>query len=224
MSTNLRRLETVAKALVADGKGILAADETVGTLTKRFEKLKIPSTAESRRDYREMLFTAPGSADFISGVIMYDETIRQRGSSGMSLPDILRRQGIIPGIKVDTGAKPLAGSEGETVTEGLDGLTGSLKRLSRYGCAVRQVASGDPYHRSIAEPRLCQRECACTGTLCRPLPGTGNRSDCRTGSAYGGEPHYRAMQRGNRRVFSMRFSMHYTNRRCRWKACSSNRT
>jgi fructose-bisphosphate aldolase, class I len=87
---------------VADGKGILAADETVGTLTKRFEKLKIPSTAESRRDYREMLFTAPGSADFISGVIMYDETIRQRSSSGMPLPDVLLREGVILGIKVDT--------------------------------------------------------------------------------------------------------------------------
>src|SRR6201993_421915 len=115
MNANTKSLETVAKALVADGKGILAADETVGTLTRRFEKLKIPSTAESRRDYREMLFTAPGSADFISGVIMYDETIRQRDSSDTSLPEALLREGIIPGIKVDTGAKPLAGSESETI-------------------------------------------------------------------------------------------------------------
>jgi fructose-bisphosphate aldolase, class I len=80
--------------------------------------LKIPSTAESRRDYREMLFTAPSSADFISCIIMYEETIRQQSSSVVPLPDILLRQGIIAGIKVDTGAKPLAGSEGETVTEG----------------------------------------------------------------------------------------------------------
>lgn len=133
MNTNLKSLETVAKALVADGKGILAADETVGTLTRRFEKLNIPSTAESRRDYREMLFTAPGSADFISGAIMYDETIRQRGSSGMSLSDILRREDIIPGIKVDSGAKPLAGSEGETVTEGLDGLRERLREYRAIG-------------------------------------------------------------------------------------------
>jgi fructose-bisphosphate aldolase, class I len=126
VNTNLKSLETVARALVADGKGILAADETVGTLTRRFEKLNIPSTAESRRDYREMLFTVPGSADFISGVIMYDETIRQRSSSGIPLPEILLRQGIIPGIKVDTGAKTLAGSESETVTEGLDGLRDRL--------------------------------------------------------------------------------------------------
>jgi fructose-bisphosphate aldolase, class I len=133
VSTNIQSLETIAKALVADGKGILAADETVGTLTKRFEKLKIPSTAESRRDYREMLFTAPGSADFISGVIMYDETIRQRSSSGMPLPDVLLREGVIPGIKVDTGAKPLAGSESETVTEGLDGLRDRLRDYRAMG-------------------------------------------------------------------------------------------
>src|ERR1700739_1783535 len=115
-------LEEIARALVADGKGILAADETVGTLTKRFERLKIQSTPESRRDYRELLFTTPGSADFISGAIMYDETIHQRNSRGVPLPDILVEQGIILGIKVDTGAKPLAGAQGETVTEALDGL------------------------------------------------------------------------------------------------------
>jgi fructose-bisphosphate aldolase class I len=133
VSTKIQSLETIAKALVADGKGMLAADETVATLTKRFEKLKILSTAESRRDYREMLFTAPGSADFISGVIMYDETIRQRDSSGTPLPDVLLREGIIPGIKVDTGAKPLAGSEGETVTEGLDGLRERLREYRTIG-------------------------------------------------------------------------------------------
>src|SRR5208337_4097723 len=118
---NSQSLESIANALVADGKGILAADETIGTLTKRFERLKISSTPESRRDYRELLFTTPGSAEFISGVIMYDETIRQQDSDGSPLPDILAKQGITPGIKVDTGAKPLACSEGETITEGLDG-------------------------------------------------------------------------------------------------------
>ena len=130
---NLQGPEAVAKALVADGKGILAADETVGTLTKRFEALKIPSTFESRRDYRELLFTTPGSANFISGVIMYDETIRQESASGTQLPEILVQQGIIPGIKVDTGAKPLAGFEGETITEGLDGLRDRLKGYRAMG-------------------------------------------------------------------------------------------
>ncbi len=121
-------LESVALTLVADGKGILAADETVPTLTKRFDSLGIQSTEKSRRTYREMLFTA-GAAEFISGVIMQDETIRQKSSEGTPLAQVLSNQGILPGIKVDTGAKPLAGAPGETVTEGLDGLR---DRLSAY--------------------------------------------------------------------------------------------
>ena len=122
-------LESVALTLVAKGKGILAADETVPTLTKRFNALGIQSTEQSRRTYREMLFTSPGAAEFISGVIMYDETIRQKSSDGTPLAEDLTVQGILPGIKVDTGAKPLAGSPDETVTEGLDGLR---DRLSQY--------------------------------------------------------------------------------------------
>jgi fructose-bisphosphate aldolase class I len=129
MSQNIRDMEGTARALVADGKGILAADESVSTLTKRFDALGIPSTEQSRRAYREMLFTAPGAAEFISGVIMYDETIRQKSSTGTPLAQVLSSQGIVPGIKVDTGAKPLAGSSGETVTEGLDGLR---DRLAEY--------------------------------------------------------------------------------------------
>jgi len=133
VNSNLKSLERVANALVADSKGILAADETVGTLTRRFEKLNIPSTAESRRDYREMLFTVPGSANFISGVIMFDETIRQRSSHEIPLPEVLSKHGTIPGIKVDTGAKPLACSESETVTEGLDGLRDRLRDYRAIG-------------------------------------------------------------------------------------------
>src|SRR4051812_26612148 len=114
-------LDALALTLIADGKGLLAADETVPTLTKRFDTLGIQSTEKSRRTYREMLFTA-GTADFISGVILQDETIRQDGSDGTPLTRVLAKQGIRPGIKVDTGAKPLAGAPGETVTEGLDGL------------------------------------------------------------------------------------------------------
>src|SRR5215472_10904502 len=122
-------IEGTARALVADGKGILAADETPGTLTKRFDALGIPSTEQSRRTYREMLFTAPDAAAFISGVIMQDETIRQKSSTGTPLSQMLASQGIVPGIKVDTGAKPLARSPKETVTEGLDGLR---ERLAEY--------------------------------------------------------------------------------------------
>ena len=121
-------LEAVALTLVADGKGLLAADETPHTLTHRFDTLGIQSTEKSRRTYRKMLFTA-GAADFISGVILQDETIRQSSSDGTPLVRILSQQGILPGIKVDTGAKPLAGAPGETVTEGLDGLR---DRLSAY--------------------------------------------------------------------------------------------
>ncbi len=121
-------LESVALNLVADGKGILAADETPHTLTKRFDSLGIQSTERSRRTYREMLFTA-GVAEFISGVIMQDETIHQKSSDGTPLAEVLSNQGILPGIKVDTGAKELAGALGETVTEGLDGLR---ERLSAY--------------------------------------------------------------------------------------------
>ena len=126
-------LEITARALVAGGKGILAADETVPTITKRLAALKIDSTADSRRAYREMFFTTPGIAEFISGVIMQDETIRQRNSQGTPLPDVLARQGIIPGIKVDNGAKPLAGAPGENITEGLDGLRERLKEYREMG-------------------------------------------------------------------------------------------
>jgi fructose-bisphosphate aldolase class I len=122
-------LESVASTLVAAGKGILAADETVPTLTKRFEALGILSTAETRRTYREMLFTAPRAAEFVSAVIMYDETIRQKSGRGAPLTQVLSSLGIAPGIKVDTGAKPLAGSPDERVTEGLDGLR---DRLAEY--------------------------------------------------------------------------------------------
>jgi fructose-bisphosphate aldolase, class I len=122
-------LKNITEQLVASGKGILAADETVPTLTKRFDTLGIQSTEESRRTYREMLFTAEGLEKYISGAIMYDETIRQRSSGGTPLAQVLASRGIVPGIKVDTGAKPLAGSPVETVTEGLDGLR---ERLAAY--------------------------------------------------------------------------------------------
>jgi fructose-bisphosphate aldolase class I len=105
-------LETTAKALVAPGKGILAADESAPTIKKRFDSIGLESTETNRRDYREMLFTSPGIGQHISGVILFDETLRQKAADGKPLVDLLTKQGIIPGIKVDMGAKPLAGSEG----------------------------------------------------------------------------------------------------------------
>jgi fructose-bisphosphate aldolase, class I len=126
-------LHEVAKALVAAGKGILAADESDGTIKKRFDSIGLESTEDHRRAYREMLFTTPGAEEYISGVILYDETIRQSASDGTPFPKLLESKGIIPGIKVDEGAKPLALSKGETVTEGLDGLRPRLEEYYRLG-------------------------------------------------------------------------------------------
>jgi fructose-bisphosphate aldolase, class I len=128
-----QELHETARALVADGKGILAADESTGTIKKRFDSIGVESTEETRRAYRELLFTTPGVEEFISGVILYDETIRQSASDGTPFPKLLAGKGIIPGIKVDLGAKPLALAEGETITEGLDGLRDRLKEYHGLG-------------------------------------------------------------------------------------------
>jgi fructose-bisphosphate aldolase class I len=122
-------LASIAQAMATPGKGILAADESGPTIKKRFDSINTESTEENRRTYREMLFTTAGAADYISGVILFDETIRQATSDGTPFPEYLTELGIIPGIKVDKGAKALAGFPGETVTEGLDGLR---ERLSEY--------------------------------------------------------------------------------------------
>jgi fructose-bisphosphate aldolase, class I len=126
---DVEQLENTALELVAPGKGILAADESFGTIEKRFDAVGIESTEESRRNYREMLFTTPDVGEFLSGVILFDETIRQESSEGTPLPETLNSQGIIPGIKVDRGAKDMALFPGEKVTEGLDGLR---ERLEEY--------------------------------------------------------------------------------------------
>ncbi len=126
---NIAQLAETAQALVADGKGILAADESTGTIKKRFDSIQVESTAETRRDYRTMLFTTAGAAEHISGVILFDETLRQEAADGRRLAQIIIDAGMIPGIKVDSGAKPLALHPGETVTEGLDGLR---ERLADY--------------------------------------------------------------------------------------------
>ena len=129
----MHELEDTARALVAEGKGILAADESDGTIKKRFDSIGVESTEDNRRAYRELLFTTEGAEEFISGVIMFDETIRQNAADGTPFPKLLESRGIIPGIKVDKGAKPLAGAEGETVTEGLDGLRDRLGEYRELG-------------------------------------------------------------------------------------------
>ena len=125
----MERLEDIANAMLAEGKGILAADESSATIKKRFDSIGLASTDESRRDYREMLFRSDAMRDYISGVILFDETLRQSARDGTPLVTLIAQAGAVPGIKVDSGAKPLAGSSGETVTEGLDGLR---ERLGEY--------------------------------------------------------------------------------------------
>ena len=139
-----------AKALVAEGKGILAADESDSTIKKRFDSIGVESTEDNRRFYRELLFTTPGAEEFISGVILFDETIRQSSGDGTPFPKLLQERGIIPGIKVDKGAKPLALAEGETVTEGLDGLRDRLAEYHELGArftkwrATYSIGAGRP--------------------------------------------------------------------------------
>jgi fructose-bisphosphate aldolase, class I len=147
---NTIELSATARALVAKSRGILAADESTGTIRKRFDSIKLESTEENRRAYREMLFSAPGAQEYISGVIMYDETLRQKTKDGVPFPTYLSQHGMLPGIKVDLGAKPLAGFPGETITEGLDGLRERFSEYHKLGAkfakwrAVIDIGSGIP--------------------------------------------------------------------------------
>jgi fructose-bisphosphate aldolase class I len=146
----VRELHETAKAIVADHKGILAADESTGTMTKRLDSIGVESTEENRRFYRQLLFTTPGMEDYIGGVILYDETIRQSADDGTPFAEGLASKGVIPGIKVDTGAHDLAGFPGEKVTEGLDGLRGRLAEYRELGArfakwrAVITIGDGIP--------------------------------------------------------------------------------
>jgi fructose-bisphosphate aldolase, class I len=146
----MSELHEIAKALVAEGKGILAADESSGTIKKRFDSIDVESTEENRRAYRDLLFTTEGAEEFISGVILYDETIRQSSTDGTPFPKLLESKGMIPGIKVDMGAKPLAGAPEETITEGLDGLRDRLAEYRDLGAkftkwrAVISIGDGRP--------------------------------------------------------------------------------
>lgn len=150
------RLEDIAARMVASGKGILAADESTGTIKKRFDQIGLPSTEDNRRDYREMLFRADDAMqNHISGVILFDETIRQKAKDGTPLVEIIAAAGAVPGIKVDQGAKPLPFQSGETVTEGLDGLRERLNEYYALGArfakwrAVIDIGPGMPSHNCI---------------------------------------------------------------------------
>jgi fructose-bisphosphate aldolase class I len=143
-------LTSTARDMVAEGKGILAADESSGTIKRRLDSINVPSTEENRRAYRELLFTTPGVEAFISGIILYDETMRQTAQDGTPFPKLLEQRGIIPGIKVDKGTTALVGFPGETITEGLDGLRGRLAEYRDMGArftkwrAVITIGDGIP--------------------------------------------------------------------------------
>jgi len=149
-------LNEIAKAMVASGKGILAADESTGTIERRFQSISVENTEENRRAYRDMLFTTKGVGNHISGVILYDETLRQKSADGMSFVDLLNKNGVLPGIKVDSGAKPLAFCPGETVTEGLDNLPKRCAEYVKLGAkfakwrAVIDIGADIPSSTSIA--------------------------------------------------------------------------
>ncbi len=153
----VERLEDIAARMVAPGKGILAADESTGTIAKRFDTIGVASTEETRRDYRELLFRADEAmCSFVSGVILYDETLRQKAKDGTPLVDVIAATGALPGIKVDKGAKPLAGRPGEVITEGLDGLRERLTEYRGLGArfakwrAVINIAPGLPSHDCVS--------------------------------------------------------------------------
>ncbi len=150
------QLNKIANRMVAPGKGILAADESTGSITKRLESINTPSTEDTRRDYREMLFSAADAMKTcISGVILFDETLRQKARNGTPLVDVIKASGAVPGIKLDTGAKPLALSPGETITEGLDGLAARVAEYVKLGAqfakwrAVIDIGKGIPSHNAI---------------------------------------------------------------------------
>ena len=151
----MSELENIAKKMVAKGKGILAADESTGTMTKRLSSVSVESTSENRLKFRETLFSAKSMKENIGGVILYDETIKQKTSSGKSIPELIKSFGSIPGIKVDTGAKKLAGSPDEKITEGLDGLRERLEEYYKLGArftkwrAVYNISQKYPSEMSI---------------------------------------------------------------------------
>ena len=189
---NLAELHKVASAMVAPGKGILAADESSGTIKKRFDAIGVESTADSRRDYRELLFrSTEAMKNHISGVILYDETIRQNAKDGTPLVKIIAATGALPGIKVDKGTKPLPFSPGEVVTEGLDGLRERLAEYRELGArfakwrAVIDIGPSMPSYTCITRQRPRARP------LCRALPGGGHRADRRARSADGRRPRHR---------------------------------
>ena len=191
---NLADLNKVALAMVTPGKGILAADESSGTIKKRFDAIKVELTEETRRDYREMLFrSTEAMSSCVSGVILYDETIWQNAKDGTPLVKLIEQAGSIPGIKVDEGTQALPQCPGELVTVGLDKLAERLKKYYERGArfakwrAVIDIGSG------YSHDDRDQRQRACAGALCRAVPGGADRPHRRAGSLDGRRSRHRPL-------------------------------
>jgi fructose-bisphosphate aldolase class I len=152
-----QELRETANAIASPGKGILAADESTGTIGKRFEKISLENTENNRRDFRELLFRAPGWGDYISGVILYEETLNQKAADGTSMVDVIKAAGVIPGIKVDKGVSPIPGTDDETLTQGIDGLLGRCEEYYKKGArfakwrGVLKISANCPSDVAIAE-------------------------------------------------------------------------
>ena len=178
---NLAELNKIAEAMVAPGKGILAADEFSGTIKKRFDAIGVESTEDNRRDYREMLFrSTEAMTNHISGVILYDETIWQKAKDGTPLVELIKKAGAIPGIKVDEGTKPLPNCPGELITVGLDKLADRLAEILRAGRPLREMARGDRHRQRHPELHRDPHQRACARALCGAVPG--RRRSCRSSS------------------------------------------
>ena len=186
-------LHETARALVADNKGILAADESSGTIKKRFDSIDLESTEESRRAYRDMLFSTAGLEEYVSGVILYDETLRQASADGTPFAKLLADRGIIPGIKVDLGAKELAFAPGETVTEGLDGLRERLQEYKSLGARFAKWRAVITIGEGMPSAYCLEVNAHALGALRGPLPGAGARPDRRARGADGRRPRHRGL-------------------------------
>ena len=197
MTATAPELELTARALVAPGKGILAADESDGTIKKRFDSIDVESTEDNRRAYRELLFTTEGVEDYISGVILYDETIRQKASDGTPFPELLASKGVIPGIKVDLGAKPLALAAERDDHRRARRAARPARGVPRARRALREVARDLLDRRSPSERVLRLDERARARALRGALPGGRHRPDRRAGGAAGRHAHDRRVGEGD---------------------------
>src|SRR5271170_934146 len=202
---NIQALATTANEMVANGKGLLAIDESTGTCNKRFAQWGIPENPETRRQYRELIVDTSGLGESISGAILYDETIRQRKDDGSPFAKALADVGIIPGIKVDTGAKPMPAFSGEKITEGLDGLRERLAEYAQMGArfakwrAVLVIGEGLP-------SQGCIEANAHAGAVCGTVPGSRSGPGRRAGSAHGRGAHIGNMRRSDRATTAYRVS------------------